>query len=166
MAISTVSKASNSAELTLRQGLERYYATHPEFVQNQDLLVGWVTVSWADLHKHDMMHVVTGYGTSLPEEVRLDGIFLTALTWRRPWYYYPRSLGLFLAVLWDSLRGRSIDSRYYSPLQICYFYLVGIWEGWRYRRKIDGFVDTESLLDRTLRSLQTEYGISNAGAWD
>lgn len=153
-------------ELTLRQGLDRYYSAHPDFTQNVDLQVGWVTVSWADLHKHDMMHVVTGYGTSLPEEVRLDGIFLTALTWQRPWYYYPRSIALFLAVLWDAIRGRSSGARYYNPLQICRFYLAGLWEGLRYHRKIDGFINTEDLLDCSLRSLRQTYGITNAGAWD
>jgi ubiquinone biosynthesis protein Coq4 len=152
-----------SDRLTLRQGLEQYYRDHPDFVQNQDLLVGWVRVSWRDLQKHDMMHVVTGYGTSLPEEVRLDGIFLTALTWRRPWYYYPRSLALFLAVLGSSLKGEA-GSASCTPVSIIRFYLAGLYEGWRYRKKIDGYIDPETILERSLGSLRQEYGIEAKSA--
>ena len=82
-----------SAQQTLRHGLTRYYDLNPDFVRDRDLQLGWLTIPWRDLQRHDIMHVVTGYGTSLDDEMRLVGFLLTALTWRRPWTYYLQSLG-------------------------------------------------------------------------
>ena len=151
---------------TLRQGLERYYAQNPAFTRDQDLWVGWLRIPWADLHKHDAMHVVTGYGTDLEHELRLIGFLLTALTWKRPWYFYVQSVGVFLELLGRSLLLRTYGSRYYAPWQVSSFYLQGVWQGFTVHKRIDANLDLSVVLDRDLASLRTEYGIVNAGAWD
>ncbi len=155
-----------SASLTLRQGLENYYQSNPQFARNQDIWVGWLRIPWRELQKHDIMHVVTGYSTDLAQELRLIGFLLTAITWRRPWYFYLQSMGVFLELLWKSLRGKAFGSTYYNPLQVCRFYWQGICQGTTVRKKIDAYLDPELVMDQELRSLREEYGIENAGAWD
>lgn len=156
----------SSATITLRQGLEKYYQANPTFVQNQDLWVGHFRVPWQDLQRHDIMHLVTGYSTDLDQELRLIGFLLTALTWKRPWYYYAQSFVVFLEILGKSLRGQSLSSHYYNPLQVCRFYLAGVQQGFTVSKKIDAYIDPQIVMDRELRSLRDEYGIQNAGAWD
>jgi hypothetical protein len=152
--------------LTLRQGLARYYEANPHFVQNQDLWVGWIRVPWVDLQKHDIMHVVTGYGTNLTDELRLIGFLLTALTWRRPWYFYLQSVGVFGELLGRSLLGRRFGQRYHWPWQVCRHYWLGVRQGQRVTKKILASLDPHTVLDRSLASLRAEYGIANHGAWD
>jgi ubiquinone biosynthesis protein Coq4 len=84
-----VKSVTPTASLTLRQGLENYYQSNPQFVRNQDIWVGWLRIPWRELQKHDIMHVVTGYNTDLEQELRLIGFLLTAVTWRRPWLFLP-----------------------------------------------------------------------------
>ena len=151
---------------TLRQGLARYYHQHPQFVQNQDLYVGWFRVPWCDLQRHDIMHLVTGYSTALDQELRLIGFLLTALTWRRPWYYYAQSVVVFLELLGRSLRGKTLGDRYLNPLQTCQLYWAGVRQGMTVRPKIDAFIDPQSVMDCELTVLRATYGIHNAGAWD
>jgi ubiquinone biosynthesis protein Coq4 len=145
--------------ITLREGLEHYYRANPTFAQNHDIQVGLVHIPWQDLLKHDMMHVVTGYNTDLDQELRLIGFLLTALTWRRPWYYYAQSFGVFLELLRQSICGKSWSAKYYNPVQVCQLYLSGVSQGARVRQKIDAYINPESVLDRTLESLREEYGI-------
>ena len=57
-----------SAQQTLRQGLTRYYDLNPDFVRDRDLQLGWLTIPWRDLQRHDIMHVVTGYSTAIDDE--------------------------------------------------------------------------------------------------
>jgi hypothetical protein len=152
--------------VTLRQGLERYYEANPDFVRNQDLWVGWLRIPWPDMLRHDIMHVVTGYSTALDQELRLIGFLLTAVTWRRPWYYYLQSFGVFLELLGQSLRGKSFGDRYFNPIQVCRLYAQGVGQGLTVRRQIDAYIDPDSVMDRSLRSLREDYGIANAGAWD
>lgn len=151
---------------TLRQGLERYYQANPDFAQNQDIWVGQFRVPWRDLQRHDVMHVVTGYSTDLDQELRLIGFLLTALTWKRPWYYYAQSFVVFLELLWQSMRGQAWGDRYLNPLQVCQFYLKGVQQGCTVRPKINAYLDPETVMDEDLESLRQAYGISNAGAWD
>jgi hypothetical protein len=160
------SSATQPATLILRQGLELYYQSNPEFTRNQDLQVGWIRIPWRDLARHDMMHVVTGYSTRLDEELRLIGFLLTAVTWRRPWYYYAQSLLVFLELFAMSLRGKSWGDRYYHPFQVCQLYWQGVRQGFTVQKKINAYIDPETVLDQELRSLRQEYGITNAGAWD
>lgn len=152
--------------LTLREGLKRYYEQNPQFVQNRDLYIGWFRVPWCDLQRHDIMHVVTGYSTELDQELQLIGFLLTALTWRRPWYYYAQSFVVFLELLGRSLRGKTLGNRYFNPLKICQLYTQGIRQGLSIRRKINAYIDPETVMDQELESLRCEYGIQNAGAWD
>ncbi len=156
----------NPKSLTLRQGLEKYYRANPNFVQNQDLWVGRIRIPWRDLQRHDIMHVVTGYNTTLDQELRLIGFLLSALTWRRPWYYYAQSFFVFLELLWQSLRGKSWGATYYNPLQVWQFYWQGVAQGGTVRKKIDAYIDANTVMDRGLNSLRQEYGIQNAGTWD
>ncbi|MEM9814887.1 MAG: hypothetical protein AAF827_00525 [Cyanobacteria bacterium P01_D01_bin.6] len=153
---------------TLRQGLQRYYAENLDFIQNQDLDLGLVRIPWRDLQRHDIMHVVTGYNTTLDDEMRLVGFILTGLTWRRPWTYYVQNIGTFLEVLWRSLWGRTVGTAtaQYSPLAICRFYLAGMRQGRTVRRRIDAYLDPEAVMDQNLDTLRQYYGIRNAGAWD
>ncbi|MEB3268656.1 MAG: hypothetical protein VKJ09_08965 [Leptolyngbya sp.] len=154
------------SDLTLRQGLARYYRAHPQFVQNQDLWVGWIRIPWADLQKHDIMHVVTGYGTDLVDELRLIGFLLTALTWRRPGYFYLQSIGVFAELLGRSLLGRRFGDRYRWPWQVCHDYWQGVRQGQRVQPKIAANLDPNTVLDRSLTALRQQYGIVNHGAWD
>ncbi len=151
---------------TLRQGLDRYYARNPGFNRNQDLRVGYLRIPWIDLFKHDILHVVTGYGTELDQELRLIGFLLTAVTWKRPWFYYLQSFGVFLELLWQSLRGESWGKQYYKPNEVCRFYAQGVRQGLTVTQKIDAFLDPETVLDRPLDELRAIYGINNANAWD
>ena len=153
---------------TLRQGLQRYYAENPDFVQNQDLDLGLVRIPWRDLQRHDIMHVVTGYGTTLDDEMRLVGFILTGLTWRRPWIYYVQNVGAFLEVLWRSLWGRAVgtETTHYRPLEICRFYFAGVRQGRTVRRPINAYLDPAAVMDQELDTLRQHYGIRNAGAWD
>lgn len=153
---------------TLRQGLQRYYADNPDFVQNQDLDLGLVRIPWRDLQRHDIMHVVTGYGTTLDDEMRLVGFILTGLTWRRPWTYYVQNVGAFLSVLWRSLWGRAVgtETTHYRPLEICRFYFAGVRQGRTVRRPINAYLDPAAVMDQELDALRQHYGIRNAGAWD
>lgn len=167
----TATNSGNSADIssetpTLRQGLARYYQANPEFVQNQDFWVGWMRIPWRDMQRHDIMHVVTGYSTHLEQELQLIGFLLTAITWRRPWYYYAQSLGVFLELLVMSLQGKSLGLSYCNPLKVCQLYWRGVRQGCTVRQKIDAYIDPHQVMDRSLRSLRTEYGIANAGAWD
>jgi ubiquinone biosynthesis protein Coq4 len=152
--------------LTLQEGLERYYKANPTFVQNQDLWVGWFKVPWCDMLRHDIMHVITGYGTNLDHELQLIGFLLTALTWKRPWYYYAESFVVFLELLMKSIRKMSWGPIYYNPLEVCRFYIQGVRQGFTVRTKIDAYIDPQSVLHRDLASLRAEYGIQNAGTWD
>jgi ubiquinone biosynthesis protein Coq4 len=151
--------------LTLRQGLDRYYQANPGFNREQDLWVGWLRIPWCDLFRHDVMHVVTGYSTALDQELRLIGFLLTAITWRRPWYYYLQSCGVFLELLGRSLRGKAWGI-YLTPYQVCHYYAQGVRQGWSIQPKIDAGMDPVSMLDRTLAELRSHYSIHNAGAWD
>ncbi len=163
----TVTNSVTSAtSLTLRQGLENYYRANPQFMRNQDIWVGWLRIPWNDLQKHDIMHVVTGYSTDLEQELRLIGFLLTAITWRRPWYFYLQSVGVFLELLWQSMRGKAFGPTYYKPLQVCQFYWEGVRQGTTVYKKIDAYLNPETMMERNLDSLREEYGIRNAGTWD
>lgn len=151
--------STHPSALTLRAGLERYYRANPDFVQNQDLRVGKFRIPWRDLQRHDIMHVVTGYSTALDQELQLIGFLLTALTWRRPWYYYAQSFVVFLELLWQSLWGKAWGGRYINPLQVCWLYGKGIRQGLAIAKKIDAFMDPEEVMDRTIESLRIEYGL-------
>ena len=155
--------AISSQSITLREGLEHYYQANPTFARNQDIQVGIVHIPWQDLLKHDMMHVVTGYNTDLDQELRLIGFLLTALTWKRPWYYYAQSFVVFLELLRQSLCGKAWGSQYYTPVQVCQLYLHGAKQGLTVCQKIDAYIDPASVLDRTLESLRAEYGIEAYG---
>lgn len=152
--------------LTLRQGLAKYYAANPGFVRDRDLYVGRMRIPWRDLQRHDIMHIVTGYSTELDEELRLIGFLLTALTWRRPWYYYAQSFVVFLELLGRSLRGKTFGETYYAPAQVCRLYAQGIRQGCTVHPKINAYIDSDTVLDRDIDSLRRDYGIQNAGAWD
>jgi ubiquinone biosynthesis protein Coq4 len=163
----TVTNSVTSAtSLTLRQGLENYYRANPQFMRNQDIWVGWLRIPWNDLQKHDIMHVVTGYSTDLEQELRLIGFLLTAITWRRPWYFYLQSVGVFLELLWQSMRGKAFGPTYYKPLQVCQFYWEGVCQGTTVCKKIDAYLNPETMMERNLDSLREEYDIRNAGTWD
>lgn len=146
--------------ITLREGLARYYQANPEFVQNQDLWVGQFRVPWCDLQRHDIMHVVTGYTTDLDQELQLIGFLLTALTWHRPWYYYAQSLVVFWELLWQSFCAKAWEEQYINPLQVCWLYGRGIRQGLTIAKKIDAFMDPKQVMERTVESLQVEYGIT------
>ncbi|MGG6263197.1 hypothetical protein ACQ4M3_07945 [Leptolyngbya sp. AN03gr2] len=153
--------------LTLEEGLERYYQASPDFTRNQDLYVGWFRVPWIDLWRHDIMHVITGYGVNLQDELQLIGFLLTSLTWRRPWYYYPESFVVFLVLLFNSLRGQAWESAYIPPHLVCWYYIKGIRQGFTVRKKIDAYIDPNSVMHCTLDSLREEYGIRNTSYyWD
>ena len=152
--------------LTLRQGLERYYEANPDFVRDRDLWVGILRIPWCDMQRHDIMHVVTGYSTALEQELQLIGFLLTALTWKRPWYYYAQSFVVFLELLWQSLQGKAWGGIYHNPVQVCRLYLRGVQQGLTVPKKIDAAIDPVTVLDRDLESLRSDYGIQNAGAWD
>ncbi len=155
-----------SEVLTLRAGLERYYAANPNFVRNQDLQVGRLRIPWQDMLRHDIMHVVTGYSTQLDQELRLIGFLLTALTWKRPWYYYAQSFVVFLELLAMSLQGKAFGDRYYNPYQVCRMYIQGVRQGFTVRQKINAYIDPETVMDCPLAKLRSDYGIASAGAWD
>ncbi|HEY9743739.1 MAG TPA: hypothetical protein V6C90_24900 [Coleofasciculaceae cyanobacterium] len=157
---------TSATSLTLRQGLENYYRANPQFMRNQDIWVGWLRIPWNDLQKHDIMHVVTGYSTDLEQELRLIGFLLTAITWRRPWYFYFQSVGVFLELLWQSMRGKAFGPTYYKPLQVCQFYWEGVCQGTTVCKKIDAYLNPETMMERNLDSLREEYDIRNAGTWD
>ncbi len=148
--------------LTLREGLTRYYAANPDFIQDRDMQVGPFHIPWQDLLRHDLMHVVTGYSTDLDAELQLLGFLLAALTWKRPWYYYVQSLGVFLELLRQSLTGRSWGSKYVNPLQVCQLYYRGIQQGCTVKKKIDAYINPETLMDTRLDRLRCEYGIEDA----
>ncbi len=145
--------------LTLRDGLERYYEANASFTRNQDLWVGWIRIPWCDLQRHDIMHVVTGYSTDLDQELQLIGFLLTALTWKRPWYYYAQSFLVFLELLGQSLRGRAWGGIYQNPIQVCRLYWKGVRQGLTVTKKIDAYIDPETVMARELASLRAEYGI-------
>lgn len=158
---SIASPSPPTPALTLRQGLQRYYEANPSFTQNQDIWVGNFRVPWRDLQRHDIMHVVTGYSTDLDQELQLIGFLLTALTWRRPWYYYAQSFVVFLELLWQSLRGQAWGDRYFNPVQVCQLYLKGVRQGFTVSKKINAYIDPETVMEREVESLRQEYGIRN-----
>ncbi|MEX0270851.1 hypothetical protein AB3R30_17050 [Leptolyngbyaceae cyanobacterium UHCC 1019] len=162
----TVNSVDSTVPLTLQQGLERYYQANPTFVRDRDLQVGILRIPWHDLQRHDIMHVVTGYSTSLDQELRLIGFLLTALTWRRPWYYYLQSIGVFFELLAQSFRGEAWGGNYLNPMQVCRLYLQGIRQGLTVCKKIDAYIQSDRVMGRSLESLRQEYGIANRGAWD
>jgi ubiquinone biosynthesis protein Coq4 len=157
---------NQSVGLTLEEGLKRYYQANPEFVQGKDFWVGWIRIPWCDMHRHDIMHIVTGYSTELDQELQLIGFLLTAITWRRPWYYYLQSFGVFLELLGKSMSGKSLGSTYYNPLEVCRLYFKGVAQGSTVRPKINAYIAPHTVLNRPLQAIRAEYGIHNAGAWD
>lgn len=163
----TNSSANQRLEpFTLRQGLEAYYQANLDFVRDRDLWVGIMRIPWCDMQRHDIMHVVTGYSTALEQELQLIGFLLTSLTWKRPWYYYAQSFVVFLELLWQSIQGKAWGGIYHNPVQVCRLYLKGVKQGLAVPKKIDAYIDPKTVLDRTLLSLRSEYGVQNAGAWD
>ncbi len=152
--------------LSLREGLARYYAANPDFIQDRDMQIGPFHIPWQDLLRHDLMHVVAGYNTDLDAELQLLGFLLTALSWKRPWYYYVQSIGVFLELLWQSLTGRAWGSKYINPFQVCQLYYRGIQQGCTVKKKVNAYINPETLMDTSLNALRLEYGIDNAGAWD
>ena len=152
---------------TLRQGLDAYYEANPDFVRDRDLPLGWLTIPWRDLQRHDIMHVVTGYSTALKDEMHLVGFLLTALTWRRPWTYYLQSLGVAVEITWRACWRQSVvaGEMTHGPVDIVRFYLAGVQQGLTVRRRIDAYIDPATVLDRPLDDLRQDYGIENAGAW-
>ncbi|WP_295613239.1 hypothetical protein [Chamaesiphon sp. GL140_3_metabinner_50] len=166
--MNTYSTDSNPTDrsLTLREGLTRYYAANPDFIQNRDMQVGPFHIPWQDLLRHDLMHVVTGYSTDLRAELQLLGFLLTALSWKRPWYYYVQSFGVFLELLWRSLTGRALGNKYVNPLQVCQLYYRGIRQGGTVKKKVDAYINPETLMDTRLDTLRLEYGIDNAERLD
>jgi hypothetical protein len=161
--IEAVTNGRPSRTLTLREGLARYYAANPDFIQDRDMQVGPFHIPWQDLLRHDLMHVVTGYSTDLDTELQLLGFLLTALSWKRPWYYYVQSFGVFLELLWRSLTGRSLGSKYVNPLQVCQLYYRGVSQGFTVKKKVDAYINPEALMDISLETLRFEYGIEDAG---
>ncbi|MBM0743393.1 hypothetical protein JOY44_17535 [Phormidium sp. CLA17] len=160
------STIASTVPLTLQQGLELYYQANPTFVRDRDMQVGILRIPWCDLQRHDIMHVVTGYSTSLDHELRLIGFLLTALTWRRPWYYYLQSVGVFLELLAQSFRGEAWGGNYLNPVQVCQLYLQGIRQGLQVGKQINAYLQPDRVMGRSLESLREEYGIFNMGAWD
>jgi len=55
---------------------------------------------------------------------------------------------------------------YHNPVQVCRLYLKGVRQGFTVHQKINAAIDPETVLDRELNSLRSDYGIQNAGAWD
>ncbi len=164
---SNLDDSAHDAGLTLRQGLERYYQANPGFVRDRDFWVGWMRIPWCDMQRHDIMHVVTGYSTGLDQELQLIGFLLTAITWRRPWYYYAQSFVVFLQLLGMSLRGKALGTgRYHNPWQVCQLYAKGVRQGLTVQPQINAYLDPHSVMDCELRSLRQCYGITNARAWD
>lgn len=155
-----------NSNITLREGLEKYYGSNPNFTRNTDIWVGNFRVPWQDLQRHDVMHIITGYSTDLDQELKLIGFLLTALTWQRPWYYYAQSFVVFLELLGKSLRGQSFGIAYCNPLEVCHFYRQGVCQGLTVIKKINAYIDPQTVIDRPLKELRAEYGIANAGAWD
>lgn len=153
---------------TLRQGLALYYQANPTFVRDRDLQLGWLTIPWRDLQRHDIMHVVTGYSTDLDDEMRLIGFLLTALSWRRPWTYYLQSIGTAIEVFWRSCWSRAVGTEQvrYPPWEILSLYIFGIRQGFTVRKQINAYLDPETVMDEDLGILRHIYGIRNAGAWD
>lgn len=154
--------------LTLRQGLHLYYLHNPAFTRDQDLQLGWVTIPWQDLQRHDIMHVVTGYSTALDDEMRLVGFLLTGLSWRRPWTYYVQNIGTVLEVLWRTAMGKPVgtENTQHRPWEILQFYWAGVNQGLAVSHPIDAYLEPNSVMDQTLTGLRQVYGIENAGAWD
>lgn len=152
--------------LTLRQGLERYYGANSSLKRYQDLRVGWLYIPWVDLFKHDILHVVTGYGTGLDHELTLIGFLLTAVSWKRPWYFYLQSFGTFLELLLQSCQGKAWGDTYYAPWAVCQCYFKGVCQGFTVKKKINAYLEPNEVLDRSLSDLRDEYGIVNAGSWD
>ena len=153
---------------TLREGLDAYYRANPNFVRDRDLPLGWLTIPWHDLQRHDIMHVVTGYSTALADEMQLVGFLLTALTWRRPWTYYLQSIGVALEITWRASWRQPVGAAAmtYGPIDIVRFYLAGARQGLTVRRRINAYIDPAIVLDQPLADLRRYYGIDNAGAWD
>ena len=153
---------------TLREGLAAYYQANPSFVRDRDLVLRWLTIPWEDLQRHDIMHVVTGYSTTLKDEMHLIGFLLTALTWRRPWTYYLQSLGSALEITWRACWRQPVgtESVTHGPIEIVHFYLVGVRQGLTVRKRIRADIDPTTVMNQPLEKLRQEYGIANAGAWD
>lgn len=153
---------------TLRQGLEDYYRSNPEFTRDRDLQLGWLRIPWRDLQRHDIMHVITGYSTNLDDEMRLIGFIMTSLTWRRPFVYYVQNIGTLLEVLWRSLWGRAVGVEVvkYAPIALLRSYVAGVRQGFTVQQRINAYINAETVMDQELDSLRQTYGIANAGAWD
>ena len=153
---------------TLRQGLENYYRSNPEFTRDSDLQLGWLRIPWRDLQRHDIMHIVTGYNTTIDDEMRLIGFLLTGLSWCRPWTYYVQHIGSATEIFWRSCWGQAVGNSPmpYRPLDIIRFYLTGIKQGLRVHQQIDAYIDPATAMDQDLKTLRQTYGIKNAGAWD
>ncbi len=153
---------------TLREGLAAYYGANPNFVRDRDLQLGWLSVPWCDLQRHDIMHIVTGYSATLKDEMHLVGFLLTALTWRRPWRYYLQSIGTALEITGRACWRQPVgdEPMTHSPLEIVRFYLMGVRQGLTVRQRIRADIDPATVMDQSLESLRQQYGIANAGAWD
>jgi hypothetical protein len=54
----------------------------------------------------------------------------------------------------------------YKPLQVCQFYWEGVRQGTTVCKKIDAYLNPETMMERNLDSLREEYDIRNAGTWD
>ena len=153
---------------TLRQGLENYYRSNPEFTRDRDLQLGWLRIPWRDLQRHDIMHIVTGYNTTIDDEMRLIGFLLTSLSWCRPWTYYVQNIGSATEIFWRSCWGQAVGNSPmpYRPQDILRFYLTGIKQGLRVHQQIDAYIDPATVMDQDIKTLRQTYGIKNAGAWD
>jgi len=51
-------------------------------------------------------------------------------------------------------------------LQICNYYWQGVKQGLTVKKKINAYIDPQTVIDRPIAELRNEYGVASAGAWD
>jgi len=147
---------------TLREGLEEYYAAHPNLTDPRQLPEAFARIILA----HDVSHVVYGCDTGMYDELKL-----LPLTWWTSDYHFgdhvrtlrDPAIGPAVRIMYDDLIAQHgalwLYTSIFFVLPKLLPELVAIWRINRGRRRFVPFLNFEPLLDRTLVTIRQEFDL-------
>lgn len=144
---------SGASAQTLAEGLAEYFEAHPE-LKREDQLASAEARRF--FRSHDIVHVLYGCGTSMPDEaiVKLASLFGTTggMDVLRG-YTHHETLPIY--------RQLPVGSTLLALLMAPYLLLRTIWRCSRQRQRWP-WVDNQQYMDRPLAELRTTFGIQVA----
>jgi hypothetical protein len=143
---------------TLRQGLEEYYATNPDFTHPSQMPRDFAKIMYA----HDASHVVFGCDTDMYDELKLLPLTFLASDYKFRDYLRDRKNPAVDVMYDDLVKRQGLLWLYCSILAVLPRFLpelVMMWFKTRGSRKYYPFFDFEPLLDHCLLDIRQEFGL-------